>query len=105
MSCGVPGRVSIAVSGENATIKFDGHGHQAKLDGTPVKGTSPQGDKVKVSHKLKGQRLLQFIDGDGGDRHTYFKLNEDGTRLTVKIKITSNRLPVPVEYRLSFKRK
>ena len=101
----VPRRVTISVVGENATISFDGDGHEAKLDGTPIKAVSTKGDKIKVSHKLKGSKLIQFIDGDGGDRHNHFRLNADGTRLSAKVMITSDRLPVPVEYRLSFKRK
>lgn len=101
----VPRRVSISVVGEHATISFDDDGHKAKLDGTPIKAVSKQGDKIKVSHKLQGSKLIQFIDSAGGDRHNHFRLNAEGTRLTAKVMITSSHLPVPVEYRLSFKRK
>ena len=100
----VPSRLSISVSGENATVKFDGDGLTAKLDGTPTKATTASGDKVKVSYRLKDDKLLEFIDGAGGDRHNRFTLNADGSRLTVKVKITSSRLPVSVDYRLTFKR-
>lgn len=101
----VPSRISIDLNGEDVTIAFDGDRNKARLDGPAVKGVSPQGDKMKVSHKVKGDKLIQFIDGGGGDRHNHFRLNADGTRMTLDVKITSGHLPVPCKYRLSFKRK
>jgi hypothetical protein len=101
----VPQKVTIAVDGDRVQILFDGSGHEASLDGTAIKTQSPQGDKVKVSHKIRGSQLIEVIDGVGGDRNNAFKLNADGTRLTMDVKITSGQLPVPVEYRLTFKRK
>lgn len=96
--------VSIDIEGESASIHFDGDGHTAKLDGTPIKSNN-QGDKVKISHRMHGSKLDQFIDGVGGDRRNTFKLSQDGQRLTLKVEITSGHLPVPVEYRLTYKRK
>jgi hypothetical protein len=100
----IPKQLTIAVDGDSADIRFDGDGHDASLDGTPIRGVSPFGDKVKVSHRMRGSKLTEFIDGDKGDRHNTFKLGSDG-KLTVDVQITSSHLPVPVEYRLTFKRK
>jgi hypothetical protein len=101
----VPQRLTIDVDGDRVKILFDGQGHDVALDGVPIKTESPEGDKVKVSHRLRGAQLAELIDGVGGDRTNDFKLNADGTRLTVSVKISSGQLPVPVEYRLTFKRK
>lgn len=101
----VPKSISIDVEGDTAKIEFAQDGHAARLDGTPVKTKSAQGDRVKVSHRIRGGRLVQFIDGSGGDRRNSFKLSNDGKRLTLNVEITSGHLPVPVEYRLTFKRK
>jgi hypothetical protein len=100
----IPKQLSIAVDGDAADIRFDGEGHSASLDGTPIRAVSPYGDKIKVSHRMRGSKLIEFIDGDKGDRHNTFKLGSDG-KLTVDVQITSSHLPVPVEYRLTFKRK
>jgi hypothetical protein len=99
----IPQRLSIAVDGDTVDIRFDGTGHSASLDGTPIKTVS-QGDKVKISHRMRGSKLTEFIDGSQGDRRNTFKLGSDG-KLTVDVEITSGHLPVPVEYRLTFKRK
>lgn len=101
----IPQRLAIDVDGDRVQILFDGAGHLASLDGAPIKTQSPQGDKVKVSHRMRGASLIEFIDGVGGERNNDFKLNADGSRLTLTVEITSSQLPVSVEYRLTFKRK
>lgn len=101
----IPQRLAIDVDGDRVDVLFDGQGYLASLDGTPIKAESPTGDKVKVSHRMRGASLTEFVDGIGGDRNNDFKLNADGTRLTMTVAITSSQLPVPVEYRLTFKRK
>lgn len=98
-------KLTIAIDGDKSKILFDGDGYESKLDGTAVKAESSQGDKVKVSHRIRGSSLVEFIDGIGGDRKNTYKLNSDGTRLTISVEITSSQLPIPVEYRLSYKRK
>jgi hypothetical protein len=102
---GIPKHLSISLASDSIKILFDGDGHSANLDGTPYKTQSKQGDKVKVSHRIQGAKLTEFIDGVGGDRHNEFKLNADGSRVTVKVKIVSSHLPVPVTYDLTYKRK
>lgn len=101
----IPQRMTVAVDGDRVQILLDGSGHEASLDGTAIRTESEQGDKVKVSHRMRGALLLQMIDGVGGDRSNGLKLNADGTRLTMDVEITSGQLPVAVAYRLTFKRK
>jgi hypothetical protein len=100
----IPQQLSIAVDGDAVDIRFDGDGHSASLDGTPTRGVSPFGDKIKVSHRMRGSKLTELLDGDKGDRHNTFKFASDG-KLIVDVQITSSHLPVPLEYQLTFKRK
>jgi hypothetical protein len=101
----VPKQVSISFEGDKAVVALDGHSYAVSLDGKPIKTKSREGDKVKVSHRMQGDKLVEIIDGSGGDRRNELKLSNDGKRLTLKVKISSGQLPVPVEYRLTFKRK
>jgi hypothetical protein len=101
----VPQKVSIAVDGDDVQILLDGDGHEANLGGAAIKTESAQGDKIKVSHRMRSGQLVQLIDGVGGDRSNAFKRSSDGTRLTMSVEITSGQLPVPVEYKLTYKRK
>lgn len=100
----IPKRISIQIKGDNVEILFDGRGHGTPLDGTPVRSESARGDKIKISHRMRGNRLNEFIDGGKGARTNNFKLNRDRSRLTVDVTISSGHLPVPVDYRLTFKR-
>jgi hypothetical protein len=101
----VPKQLYITVRGDAVEIAFDSDRHSAALDGRPVKATSAHGDKVKVTHRMRGAKLTEQIQGDKGGRHNTLKLSEDGQRLTVDVEISSSHLPVPVSYRLTFKRK
>lgn len=101
----IPKQVSISINGDKLTLDFDGRSHEVSLDGKPLKTQSRDGEKVKVSHRMRGDRLVEIIDGTGGDRRNTLSLSDDCNRLTLKVSITSNQLPVPVEYRLTFKRK
>ncbi len=101
----IPQKVLISLSGDSIQIALDSESHKASLGGAAVKSESAQGDKIKVSHRMRGSSLVQLIDGNGGDRTNSFKLNSDGTRLTMSVVISSSQLPVPVEYKLTFKRK
>ena len=101
----IPKSLAIAVSGSDVEVSFDGRSHSAALDQAPIRTTSEFGDKIKLSHRMRGAHLYEFLDGAKGDRHNTFELSEDGKRLTLSVKITSSHLPVPVEYRLTYKRK
>lgn len=100
----IPKRLSIKVKGDDVVILFDGQGHGASLDGKPVRAESAEGEKIKISHRMRGNQLHERCDGAKGARTNDFKLSSDGKRLTVTVSITSGHLPVPVDYRLSFKR-
>jgi hypothetical protein len=102
---GVPQRVVIDVNGDRVDVSFDGASHETSLDGVAIKTESREGEKVKVSHRMRGAQLFELIDGVGGDRSNEFKLSSDGTRLTMAVEISSSQLPVPVVYKLTYKRK
>jgi hypothetical protein len=42
----IPKQLTIAIDGDVADIRFDGDGHSASLDGTPIRAVSPYGDKI-----------------------------------------------------------
>lgn len=101
----IPKQVQVAVNGEDVEITYDGFGHAAGLDGKPIKAHAPTGEDIKVSHRVASGKLTQWLDGAKGDRKNTLKLSSDGQRLTVDVEITSGHLPVPLEYRLTYKRK
>jgi hypothetical protein len=101
----VPASIEITLDGEVLAIEQAGESYSARLDGVKVKTKNKQGDKVRVLHTLSGDKLTQRIIGDGGERSNRYKLSSDGKRLTLAVEITSDQLPVPVSYSLSYERR
>lgn len=101
----VPASIEIELEGEVVTIRQAGEAHAVRVDGAKIKLKSKLGDKVRVGHSLAGGKLIQKIVGDGGERTNRYKLSSDGKRLTLGVEITSDHLPVPVEYSLTYERR
>jgi hypothetical protein len=101
----IPTGIEITVEGEVLTIHQAGEAHGARVDGTKVKTKNKDGDKISVSHVLGSNKLTQRIVGDGGERSNRYKLSSDGKRLSMNVEISSEQLPVPVTYTLSYERR
>lgn len=71
----VPKQLSISLEGDKLSRELDGQGHVATLDGKPIKTQSREGEKVKVSHRVRGDKLVELIDGTSGDRRYELKLS------------------------------
>lgn len=95
-------RVEIRCEGEQITIAFDGTGHTGRLDGSTGTTKGSSGQKLDLRYVLKGDRLVQSFDGDGGGKRNELAL--DGDRLAMDVTIHSPRLPRDIRYRLTFAR-
>ncbi|MCA9682791.1 MAG: hypothetical protein KC457_11380, partial [Myxococcales bacterium] len=88
------------------TIFTTGFDAEVTLDGGAVSWTSKKsGDKYKVRVVQKGNKLVQVIAGEDGVKTTVFVLSADKKKLTVNHKITSDRLQIPMTYKLTYSRK
>lgn len=101
----IPGSVELKLDGEQLGVVQGGEQHEAALDGKKVTSKNQFGDKVKVSHELRGGKLVQTIEGEGGKRINRYKLSSDGKRMTMSVEISSPHLPVSVTYSLSYERR
>jgi hypothetical protein len=98
-------RIEITIAG--AFIKIDQVGFRAitaPASGVAIPWRTPQGDKAKVSHKLVDGVLVQRMLGSDGGRENRFSVSGDGTKVTVRTRIWSERLPADVVYQLSYRR-
>lgn len=77
----------------------------APADGSAVKWTNDFGDKANVRFRWRGEKLVQSIWNGQGGSEVIYSLNADGTRLRISVRVYSDRLPVPVRYRLTYARK
>jgi hypothetical protein len=73
------------------------------LSGSVVVWKAPDGEIVRVRLVL-GPELAQVFEAKQGRRENRFTLSPNGAVLTMDIRITSDELPRPVEYRLVYRR-
>ncbi|MFO7563264.1 MAG: hypothetical protein R6X02_11525 [Enhygromyxa sp.] len=99
--------LEIVIAGDKVTTIFEtGFDATCVIDGPTVHWSNNKGDAYKVRVRSKGNnRLVQIIVGDDGVKTTVFVLSSDKQKLTVHHKITADRLPEPMTYRLSYSRK
>ncbi|MDQ2834831.1 MAG: hypothetical protein M3Y50_14060 [Acidobacteriota bacterium] len=63
-----------------------------------------KGMRSKFTQRFAGGRLTQVFVSESGTRENEFTLSEDGKVLTLKVTLTSPRLPKGVVYSLSYKK-
>jgi hypothetical protein len=98
--------LEIVVAGDKLTTIFEtGFDATCVIDGPTIHWSNNKGEKYKVRARQKGEKLIQIIQGDDGVKTTVFVLSADKQRLTVHHKITADRLPEPMTYRLSYSRR
>lgn len=99
-------QISIAVVGKTVSVSF---GADRKIsgpfDGAAVSWTDEAGSPLKVTFSLVKGRIIMHCQGEGGARRNVFTLDESGDTLTMSVTMSSDRLPVPVKYALTYRRK
>ena len=73
------------------------------LSGSAITWKAPDGETVRV-RLMVGPELGQVFEAKQGRRENRFTLSSGGTVLTMEVKIISQELPKPVEYRLVYRR-
>ena len=101
----VPGSIGFAKRGVELEIEMAGKRPlSAPVDGTAVFRTNSHGERIKVVQRVSQPKLHQHCSGSQGEREIHYVLDEDGKRLTAHITIRSERLPKPLQYRLTYRR-
>lgn len=99
-------QVVLAVAGDAITVGFGGDRKvSGRLGGPGVAWTSESGSALTVTFSLvKGRIVMNCVAKDGARRNV-FTLDASGDRLTMSVTMSSERLPVPVQYALTYRRK
>lgn len=100
----VPESIAISRDEDDFTIALDDRRYEAPLDGSPVEVVGVTGDKLTYRLSVKHERVRQSFVGDKGGRENTLALRgEHGLALAVRV--TSDSLPKPLAYRLTYRRK
>jgi hypothetical protein len=105
-NCEICSRYSLALGG--GTISVGGSCRLPDVspdDGREVDHRTKQGDTSKLSQRFVGETLVQEFRGDGGTRKVVWTLLPDADTLRMQVLITSEHLPHPVDYTLTYRRK
>jgi hypothetical protein len=98
LALGFPGeKVSVTCDSKPATVSPN--------DDTITTYKAQDGNTYKVSQKQAGRVVRQIFYGDDGKRINTLILSKDGKTLEMSVRIESGRLPRPLEYELTFKKK
>jgi hypothetical protein len=95
-------RIAIARNGDRVSFTHDGRRYTALLGGPPVRVKSSTGDEVSLRYALRGGTIEQIFVGEQGSRTNTFKLTDQ--KMTVHVRIHSEKLPKDVVYTLSYSR-
>lgn len=99
----VPARIEIAREADMLAIAFDGRRYEASLDGSKTQVEGITGDTLDYHVTVSAARIRQTFTGPkGGRKNLLGRKGEHG--LSVDVTVTSDSLPKPLAYRLSFKR-
>ena len=93
-------------SGAGLTVDFVGaRRYSAPLDGARGENQAPDGSDVRVSFRLRNGRLQERIDASEGFSTNVYRLSDDGSTLSLRSTMESDRLPAPITYALRFRRR
>ncbi|MEO6950847.1 MAG: hypothetical protein ABI321_03460 [Polyangia bacterium] len=100
-----PPVIELRIGQDNITLARSGHSDMpAPRDGKPAPWRSHEG-KFRVSYALDASELVQKLVGQSSHVTKRFMLDPDGTTLRVQTRIESSRLPGPIEFTLTYRRK
>lgn len=98
-------RLAISHSTDRVSIAADRRpAIQTPANGTPVKWTREDGEVFDVSTEWENGALEQTFGAPDGKRVNTFTLSPDGNTLTMKVTVSSPRLPKPLTYSLRYRR-
>lgn len=97
-------RIALSRTDTTVSVQFDARKPiDMPADGHAVQWQREDGEKLDVSAQWSTTKLLMHFKAEDGERVNTFVLEPDGT-LKLEVKITSERLPIPVTYVLAYRR-
>lgn len=74
------------------------------IGGDPINTRAPDGETSRMSAHLEENALVLEGRTPRGLKTSTFTLSPDGRHLTLAVRITSEKLPAPIVYRLDYRR-
>ncbi len=102
----IPGSVRIKLEGDELVVVYGNQSPQrAPVDGSVQEWRNREGKTIKLKHEMRGGKLVQTTWGGEGRRVMVWSYDAERKLLRVTSTMSSERLPEPVRYRLTFKKR
>lgn len=99
------GTITLAQTTSQVTVTSDERAPiVTPADGTPIRWTREDGEVFDVHTRWLDGSLEQTFAAEDGQRINLFSLSPDGRTLTMRVTVTSPRLPEPMVYSLRYRR-
>ena len=93
-------RLDITLDGDEISVAFDGRPFVAGLDGSKKRVVGITGDELDYHVEVGSSKLRQVFKGDKGGRSN--AMRRSGNKIAIDVKVTSSKLPKPLQYRLTY---
>lgn len=90
--------------GQIEALAFANRVWRSPESGAAVRSAGVQGDPVNLTSRWENGHLVQVISNGEGARRNDYVLSADGRTLVWRVTISSERLPRPVRYELTYRR-
>lgn len=101
-----PQRITISQSSAEIGITMDSNPPtRSPADGTVVDWITPAGEKMRVSTTWEAGRLKRIFEANDGRRVDTFSVNPAGDMLILDVVISGPELPLPLAYKVVFRRR
>jgi hypothetical protein len=97
-------RIVIEADGDRIVVEFQSATYRSRVGGPWVEAKSPDGENVKVRHRVKKQRLIQEIQTDKGLRRDVF-VPRGKNEIRIDVTVSSPKLPDDIKYDLEYRKK
>jgi len=77
----------------------------APADGHPVPWKSAEGDAFTVRHGIEGRVVYQRFEGSQSVSVNHLRLSPDAASLVVETRVESRRLPAPLVFHFTYRRR
>ncbi|MFP5503687.1 MAG: hypothetical protein ACLGIN_14445 [Candidatus Sericytochromatia bacterium] len=99
------GRITFDLAPKQITITMDDRKPiVTPASGQAIKWKREDGEVFDVSTRWVGESLEQTFSAEDGKRVNRFSLGPDGQKLTMKVTVSSGKLPQPLTYTLVYRR-
>lgn len=98
--------IDVEISGDKIAVQYDSDPPGISPKGNkPANWKNAEGDSYRLTQQISGRTLTQKFQGEDGARTNKLTVSEDGNTIDMQVTVTSDQLPRPLTYSLTYSAK